>query len=428
MLASDGAKVLVIALLLIVSGLFASAEISFLALGRHRGQRVSGRVVGGIIDRLISRPAATLGAILVMITAANYATEAIATGLVINHGLPVWTAIAAVAVLVMVFAEAAPISYAAANPERVARASALPVWIASGVLLVPARAIGFLAERLVRLLGARPRPEQPVTEEEIRAVVDMQAEAGGLEEEEKAMIHHIFEFGERTAREVMVPRTSMVAVSEDAAVSEASKLATANRVSRLPVYEESLDKIAGVVHVKDLLPLLAAGQREIRVSSVKRPVLLVPETKRLSDLLTDFLRYRRTIAVVLDEYGGTAGLVTLEDLLEEVVGDIYDEYDVVRAPVEQLEGGAVALDGAMSLDEASAAIGIPLPKGDYSSLAGLLYHRLGMVPRAGQVLDLGRARLIVDQLDGHRIRRVLAMRKPETDTGKGGSPPLRGDL
>ncbi len=124
---------------------------------------------------------------------------------------------------------------------------------------MPARAIGFLAERLVRLLGARPRPEQPVTEGEIRAIVDMQAEAGGLEEEEKVMIHHIFEFGDRTAREVMVPRTSMVAVREDAAVSEASKLATANRISRLPVYEESLDKIVGVVHVKDLLPLLAAG-------------------------------------------------------------------------------------------------------------------------------------------------------------------------
>src|SRR5574340_376950 len=281
MQSSDGTKVLAIALLLIVSGLFASAEISFLALGRHRGQRVSGGVVGGLIARLISRPAATLGAVLLMITAANYAAEAIATVLAMAHGLPVWSAVVSIALLVMIFAEAAPISYAAANPERVARASALPVWIAFWALLVPARVIGFVAERLASLLGARPRPEQPVTEEEIRAVVDLQAEAGGLEEEEKAMIHHIFEFGEKTAREVMVPRTSIVAVREDAEASEASRLAAEHHLSRLPVYAESLDRISGVVHVKDLLPLLAAGQRETRVGAVKRPALLVPETKRL---------------------------------------------------------------------------------------------------------------------------------------------------
>jgi CBS domain containing-hemolysin-like protein len=288
---------------------------------------------------------------------------------------------------------------------------------------VPARAIGFVADRLVHLLGARPRPEQPVTEGEIRAIVDIQAETGGLEEEEKAMIHHIFEFGEKTAQEVMVPRTSMVAIARTGTVREAGELTTERRVSRLPVYGEDLDDIVGVVYAKDLLPLLAAGQDEAAIGSVMRPVLRVPETKRLSDLMTDFRRHRRTFAIVLDEYGGTAGLVTLEDLLEEVVGDIYDEYDIVRAPIEQLASGAVALDGRMGIDEASAALGVELPEGDYSSVAGLLYDRLGMVPRTGQVLDLDGIRLVVDELDGHRISRVLALRIPERSAGAEGDGP-----
>ncbi|MGD0110353.1 MAG: hemolysin family protein [Armatimonadota bacterium] len=423
MSSSDVLRVVLIVFLLIVSGLFSAAEISFLALGRHRAQRVAGGVVGSLIDRLLSRPAMTLGTVLVMITAVNYLAEAIATGYVITHALPVWTAIVVVALLVMVFSEAVPISYAAANPERVARTSAIPVWAAYGLLSVPARAIGFVADRLVHLLGARPRPEQPVTEGEIRAIVDIQAETGGLEEEEKAMIHHIFEFGEKTAQEVMVPRTSMVAIARTGTVREAGELTTERRVSRLPVYGEDLDDIVGVVYAKDLLPLLAAGQDEAAIGSVMRPVLRVPETKRLSDLMTDFRRHRRTFAIVLDEYGGTAGLVTLEDLLEEVVGDIYDEYDIVRAPIEQLASGAVALDGRMGIDEASAALGVELPEGDYSSVAGLLYDRLGMVPRTGQVLDLDGIRLVVDELDGHRISRVLALRIPERSAGAEGDGP-----
>jgi putative hemolysin len=192
------------------------------------------------------------------------------------------------------------------------------------------------------------------------------------------------------------------------------------------VFREDLDDVVGVVYVKDLLLLLAAGQGEVAVSSAMRPVFRVPETKRLSDLLTDFRRYRRTFAVVVDEYGGTAGLVTLEDLLEEVVGDIYDEYDVVRAPVQQLASGAIALDGRMTIDEASAALGVQLPEGSYSSVAGLLYSRFGVVPRVGQVLDLDGIRLVVDQLDGHRISRVLALPKagpPGLSGAEGDTPP-----
>jgi putative hemolysin len=403
-----------ICLLLITSGLFSAAEISFLAMGRRRAHRVADGRAGAMVQRLRANPAALLGVMLVTITAVNYTAEAVAASWVIERGLPVAYAIVGMAVVVMIFAEVVPISYGAANPERVARAMAVPVWLASKVLSLPARGVGFLADIMARCCGGRAEPAAPVTEGEIRAIVDLQAETGDLEQEEKAMIHQIFEFGERVAREVMVPRTDMVAISAEATAGEAAQSATEHRISRLPVYQKNLDHIVGVVHVKDVLPLLASEKGDTPVSAVLRQPLRVPETKNLSDLLTEFQRRRRSLAIVVDEYGGTAGVVTLEDLLEEVVGDIYDEYDVVRPSVERVGGGAITLDGRMSIEDASKAIGAALPDGDYDSVAGLLYSHLGMVPQVGQRLALEGIALVVEHLDGHRITRVRAVREPAT--------------
>ena len=409
---ADLRPVIVIALLLLTSGLFSAAEISLMALGRRRARRAAG-LAGKMVQKLLARPATILGAILITITAVNYSAEAIAANWVITGlGLPVWVAIVAMSVLVLVFAEMVPISYAAANPERVAGAVMAPVWLATTVLSVPARAIGFVAEVLAQLLGGGPAKEAPITEGEIRAIVDLQAETGGLEQEEKVMIHQIFEFGDKAAREVMVPRTDMVAIPARATVAEAGRAATEHHISRLPVYGESLDDIIGMVHAKDVIPLLVRGEGESAVTQVMTEPLRVPETKKLSDLIIEFRRKRRTMAIVLDEYGGTAGLVTLEDLLEEVVGDIYDEYDVVRPAVQHIVGGAVLLDGRMSIGEVSEALGVELPEGDYDSLAGLLYAHLGVVPKPGDEVTLDGITLIVEELEGHRITRVRAKVEP----------------
>lgn len=408
----DGASLAVIVLLIAAAGIFAAAEIGFLALGRHRARRVAEGRLSGTVEALLARPAITLGTMLVAITALKYCAETLAATWTIRHGLPVWVAIVGLSVVVVLFAEAVPISYAAANPERVARASAAPLWLASLVLLVPARVVGFLADRLARLVGGRPVPEAPVTEGEIRAIVDLQAEAGSLEEEEKAMIHHIFEFGDKMAREVMVPRTDVVGVAQTATVKEAAKMAAEHHISRLPVYGKGMDDVAGVLYVKDVLPLLASGQADAPVGAAMKTPFRVPETRRLSDLVADFRRQRRTLAIVLDEYGGTAGLVTLEDVLEEVVGDIYDEHDIVRPAIERLEDGSFGLDGRVSVEEASELLGVSLPEGDYDSVAGLLYHRLGVVPIIGQRVELDQVALIAEEVHGHRIRRVRAVLKP----------------
>jgi putative hemolysin len=407
MSAADLVVIGVLLLLLLTSGMFSAAEISLLSLGR-RARRVSQGLTGRVVESMIARPAVTLGTILIAITAVNYLAEAIAAEWVITRlRLPVWTAVAAMAALVLIFAEMVPIFYAAANPERVARTVALPVWLATWGLYVPARAIAFLATHLAHL-GGKPQPQSPVTEGEIRAIVDLQAEAGGLEAEEKVMIHSIFEFGDKVTREVMVPRTDMIAAPDTATIWEAAQLTTEHRISRLPLYHGDLDHVVGLVHVKDLLPLLAAGARAAAASTAMKPPFRIPESRKLRDLMDDLRRQRRTSALVIDEYGGTAGLVTMEDLLEEVVGDIWDEYDLIRPLVERTADGAWELDGRISLDEASEALGVELPEGEYDSLAGLLYDRLGMDPRAGDCLELEEVALTVVELDGHRIARVHA--------------------
>lgn len=411
---------LTIALLLVISGTFSAAEIAFLSLGHRRARRLDRSRLGRIIERMLEHPAVALSTILVAITAVNYSNEALTAEWVITRfRLPAWLAVAGLAVLVLVLAEAVPISYASANPERVARAVVLPLWVANVVLFVPARVIGFIADRLAYLFGGRPQPEPPVTEGEIRAIVDLQVAAGGLDEEEKVMINSIFEFGDTVAREVMVPRTAMIAIPHTATVWEAAHTSTEHRISRLPVYRRDLDDIAGVVYVKDLLPLLAAQRREMPVTSVMKAPFIVPETRKLDDLLTDMRRFRKTLAIVVDEYGGTAGLVTLEDLLEEVVGDIWDEYDEVRPAVERVDENVLLLDGSVSLGEASEALGVELPEGEYDSLAGLLYSRLGVVEEPGESMTVEGVTLTVDQLDGHRIARVRAEVRPPAEDEEG---------
>jgi CBS domain containing-hemolysin-like protein len=421
----DGLRPLfTIGLLLVVSAIFSAAEISFLALRRRRSEKIASGSLGALLNRMLSRPAVTLSAILVAITAVNYSAEALATEWIVRDlHLPVWIALVGVAVILLVFSEIVPISYAAANPERVSRATILPVWLVTTILLPFTRTLGFIADLLARIFGASGSVDPPVSEGEIRAIVDIQAETGSLEEEEKVMIHQIFEFGDRMAREVLVPRTDMSALPATATATEAGLVATERRLSRLPVYRDHLDQIIGTVHVKDVIPLLAAGRGQEPVTTVMRPPMFVPETKKLSDLLEEFRLTRRTLAIVVDEYGGTAGLVTLEDLLEEVVGDIYDEYDVVKPLIEVTAEGAL-LDGRVSIEEASDVLGIELPEGEYDSLAGFIYAHLGSIPKLGDALELTGYRFVVESLDGHRVTWVRAVRPAEAsgEAPEGGRP------
>jgi CBS domain containing-hemolysin-like protein len=201
-------------------------------------------------------------------------------------------------------------------------------------------------------------------------------------------------------------------------VGDAVRLVIARHFSRLPVYEGSLDHVVGIVHAKDLLSNVETGRLDVPVSEVMRTPFFVPETKKVSDLMAEFRRRKRSIAIVLDEYGGTAGLLTVEDLLEQIVGEIYDEYDVEHPPFEQLDEHTWIVDGKMNIADAGELIGRALPEGDYDTVGGLVYDRLGFVPRAGDHVEWQGVTLWVEALDRHRIAKVRLAVQPDQTPGE----------
>ncbi len=441
MTANDWRVLATLVLLLGLAGFFSAAEIGLLSAGKYRLRQLAqeGSWSGRLVVALVERPTAMLIAILVTITSLNCAAEAIATTWAVRpapHGAglgPHWgppAAIAALTVVVLIFSEITPISYAAANPARVARVAAVPVWLLARALWVPVRIITAVADALVRLAGGVTRRRAPlVTEEELRTIVEMQAERGTMEPQEKEMIHSIFEFGDKVAREVMVPRPDMVMVERSATVGEAVRLLIEHRLSRLAVYDGDPDHIVGVVHAKSLLPYLHDGRVQTPVAQVMRPPAFIPEQKRVSELLEELRRQHQALAIVVDEYGGTAGLITIEDLLEEIVGEIYDEHDVEQAPVQRLDERTVIIAGKLPLDEAARQAGVELPAGDYDTIAGLICDRLGAIPTLGARVETDHAVLVVEGLDGHRVTRVRITRKepaPPLDRARGGPEPVEG--
>jgi CBS domain containing-hemolysin-like protein len=314
------------------------------------------------------------------------------------------------ALLTLVGGELVPEALAQRDPEGWAIALsplvALLEWIFAPV-----------ARLLVRLSAVITRPfggtglVPIVTEEEIKTMVDAGEEGGVLEQEEKEMIYSIFQFGDTLAREVMVPRIDMVAMDVNTPIRQAVDTILRAGHSRIPVYEDSTDNIVGLLYAKDLLQVWRDGGEERGLRDLLRSAFYVPEAKKLDDLLADLQRERVHMALVVDEYGGIAGLVTLEDIVEEIVGEIQDEYDFAEEPrVEPLGDGDFLLDGRLDLDDVNDLLDAELPKDTADTLGGFVYGELGRVPVAGDRLAAGGLELKVEQVIGRRIRKIRARR------------------
>jgi CBS domain containing-hemolysin-like protein len=261
------------------------------------------------------------------------------------------------------------------------------------------------ANRMLRLMGIPPpgEHERLHSPEEIRMLVEQSTEGGSLLREDARLLEGVFEFSEKTAQEVMTPRTQMVALESSLTVEEAADEVAVARRSRYPVYTESLDEIVGVVHAKDILTALRARPRET-VRDIMRPPLFVPGTREVEDVLADMKRLKTHLAVVLDEYGGTAGLVTIEDILEEIVGEISDEYDQDAAEVEHLPNGGVRVPSRLSLDDLGEVFDVELDDDDVDSVGGLMAKYLGRVPIPGAEVQVDSLRLVAEAPTGRRNR------------------------
>ncbi len=325
------------------------------------------------------------------------------------------------AILVLVLGRLVPEAAAAAAPERWALRLVGLVAVLEFLLQPLVRFAVWISNRLARLLGGLPFTGiSLITEEEIRTLVDAGEEEGIIEEEEKEMIYSIFELGETLAREVMVPRIDIVAIEVNASLEEAVEVVVRAGHSRIPVYERTIDSIVGLLYAKDLLVHLRGCGARPSLREILRPAYFVPETKKVDDLLREMRRNRVHMAIVVDEYGGTAGLVTVEDILEEIVGEIRDEYDREEATLEAVGEGEFVVDARMNLYDVNEQLEADLPTEPADTLGGLIYNLLGRVPMPGDLVEVSGWRMEVLTVEGRRIGKVRMTRveAPATQTGE----------
>jgi putative hemolysin len=426
-------ELLVIVILVFLNAVFVAAEIALVTVRRTRIDQLidEGRRGARRVRELTAQPGRFLAVIQLGITfigflAAAFAGASLARGLedffatipairgyAAVLGLLVVTAL--LSFFTIVFGELVPKTLALASPERYALALAGPVEVIGRIL----RPIVWALERVTgfvnRLLGVGDINQNQISTEELKLLVERGGEQGILEAEEEQMIHAVIELGDRRVHEVMVPRIAMAAVPASATIDEAIATIVEHGHSRIPVYEESVDEIVGILYAKDLLPFLrdSAGPRPGLRSLLRAPVY-IPESMTVDDLLHEFQRRKVHIAIVLDEYGGTAGLVTIEDLLEEIVGEIQDEYDVEEPMVVQLSDDEARVDGRASVDDLTDLFDTDLgleDEDEYDTVGGLIYHRIGGIPSPGDQVVVDGLTLTVESTDGRRVGKVLVVRQ-----------------
>jgi CBS domain containing-hemolysin-like protein len=306
-----------------------------------------------------------------------------------------------------------PRGIAVHDPERTLIALYYPVRATAALLSPVVRLLNRIGGAAARAAGLGDVPEGPVhTEDDLHTHASAAHEVGIIQEDEQEMIDAVIDMDKTTAREIMVPRMDVTGLPADATVDRAVDLIRARGYSRIPVYEESIDNIIGVLYAKDLFRYLRAVQTDLQVRGLVRPAYFIPESKKTDELLRELQRQKVHIAIVADEYGGTAGIVTIEDLLEEIVGDIQDEYDREEAKIVPISEDEAIFDATVSIDDVNDALKLNLEGEDVDTIGGLLYERLGKVPALGDQTELEGVLLRVESTAGRRIRKVRVTRRP----------------
>ncbi|HEY3012270.1 MAG TPA: hemolysin family protein [Gemmatimonadales bacterium] len=431
---SIGLRFLAVVVLVVANAFFVAAEFALVSARRTRieamvrqGDRKAKAVRAAQQDLYRQLSAAQLGITVASILLGFVAEDTVAY-FFRNWlaSLPSWLeflgragvasviAISLISFLHVVFGEQAPKAVAITHPEAVSRWVATPLLIFSWITRPATGLLNSSANRLIRLMGIKdtaPELERIHSPEEIRILVEQSEEGGGLQQEDARLLEGVFEFSEKTAQEVMTPRTQMAALEADLTVEEAADQVAIHGRSRYPAYTESLDDIIGVVHAKDILAALRSRPGQT-IQVIMRPPLFVPGTREVEDVLADMKRLKTHLAIVLDEYGGTAGLVTMEDLLEEIVGPIYDEHDLQDRPGP--EDGGPRLDGSMAISEFNAEYGAVLDDTDYTTIGGYIFGQLGRLPRVGDRVTVSPFTFEVIEMDGRRVKTIrLHAPKPE---------------
>ncbi len=405
---------------LIIAAASAAAETALTSVSRIRIRNLAeeGDRRAQRIRRAIERPDQFLSTILIVsnlsVITASTLTTIIAVDLNFSFSEIISTIL--LSLIVLIFCEITPKTWAVQTPERAARMLIGPLEMVSSVLRPIVIGLTALTAGMLHALGVETRRRGPfMTEEELRLMVEVGEEEGVLEEEEREMIHNVFDLADTSVREVMVPRIDMVTVEADDTIDGVMQLITQGGFSRIPVFDDTINDIIGVLYAKDLLRVIAGGQRPEKIRQLPlRSAYFVPESKRLDDLLHEMQKQRVHMAIVVDEYGAVAGLVTIEDVVEEIIGDIKDEYDKEEQIFERVSDNEFLVDAKISVDELNELIDAELPAQDYDTLGGFVYTELDKIPTVGDVVTYDDLTITVLASKGRRVTKVKIVREPPT--------------
>jgi CBS domain containing-hemolysin-like protein len=422
----------VIVILVLGVGIFASTEIALVTLRRSRIQQLidEGHGAAVRVQRLKANPGRFLAVIQIGINFLGFLASAFAAGSIVD-GMAEWlstfgplrNAAAGIALVLIttlltlftiIFGELVPKQIGLAHAERVAMSTSRLLELLGSIFGPLVTLLTWITRRIARLFRADVAAEDRISSEELRLIIEQGGEQGILEAEEEQMIHAVIELGDQRVHEVMVPRIAMVTLTTSVTMEEAVDTIIEQGHSRIPVYEDTIDEIVGILYAKDLLPFLKPGGVDAPpLRSILRTPVFVPESMTVDDLLHELQRRKVHLAVVLDEYGGTAGLVTIEDLIEEIVGEIQDEYDVEEPMIVKLSDDEARVDGRAAVDDLMELFETEVPLDDadeYDTVGGLIYHRIGGVPKPGDQVSVDGLTLTVETTDGRRVGKVLVVR------------------
>jgi len=398
---------------LLLSAFFSSSETAFLSLQRIRLEHLINTKVKGAerIARMIQRPEKFLSIVLLGNTFVNTAAAALATALAIAYwpSQGILVATIGTTIILLIFCETTPKTIATHHTERLSLAFARPLEVLSRLLTPFVVVLSWIASRFSRLVGGTPVPRSLVTEEEIRTMISVGHKEGTMEEAEAEMLHKVFDFGDRPVREVMVPRPEVIAIELGSKLADFFSLYAESPLSRFPVFQENMDNVVGILAVKDVLMAQAKGtiNKQSTIDDLTRPAYFTPETKHINELFAEMRDTNYRMAVVVDEFGGTAGIVTLTRLVEEVVGPVGDELATVEKEYEIINAYTFQIDGSMRIEEVNEEMELELPEGDYETVAGFVLYLLGHIPKLNEQLRYKDLKLVVTEMRGVKIEKIL---------------------
>jgi putative hemolysin len=406
-------RLLLIGILLVCSAFFSGSEAALFSLNTVQVERLRerGGVVGRLIASLLQRPTNLIITFLVGNEIVNVALSVAATSfalLLYGQGGE-YVAIVATTMILLLFGEVTPKSLAVRYPERISRLVAWPIQTFS-LAITPLR--WGLRKLVDGVLGAHAeRPISLITATEFKTLVEISEDEGIIDQDERNLIQRVFEFGGHRVSQIMTPRTDIFALEVSEPLAAALPKIKDNRFSRIPVYEGTIDQIVGILYAKDLLPYSRHPELEVKLRDLLHAVFFVPESKQIDELLREFQRNKVHMAIVVDEYGGVSGLVTMEDALEELVGEIVDEFDTEEVLCRQIDAQTYVVSARLPMDEFNASLGVSIPREDADTIGGHVFHLFGKLPKRGESVSAHGLTFTVEHIKGTRILEIRVRRE-----------------